>query len=101
MAVEEVLRRRFRSLRGLPNVLNVSIGTKIVDGVDTGEPCIVVYVSRKLRAELLELGELVPSEVDGVCTDVVELAADYELGDTGVSRKPPEVQRRLAGGVKR
>ena len=101
MKVDEVLEKRFKELRELPNVLNVAAGTKIVGGRDTGKPCIVLYVSRKVEARTLNLGEMVPLTVEGVQTDVVELKADYELGDTGVSRKPPSVQRRVAGGVKR
>lgn len=101
MDVEQVLERRFAELRGLPNVLNVTAGTKIVGGKDTGEPCIVVYVARKVEPRMLSAGEMVPLTVEGVPTDVVELRADYMLGDTGVSRKSPNVQRRIAGGVKR
>ena len=101
MDVEQVLERRFKELRGLPNVLNVAAGTKIVGGKDTGKPCITLFVSRKVEARMLNLGEMVPLTVEGVATDVIELKADYELGDTGVSRKPPHVQRRVAGGVKR
>ena len=101
MDVEQVLERRFAELRGLPNVLNVSAGTKIVGGKDTGKPCITIYVSKKVDARMLNLSEMAPLTVEGVATDVVELSADYELGDTGVSRKPPSVQRRIAGGVKR
>jgi hypothetical protein len=101
MKVDEVLEKRFTELRGLPNVLNVAVGTKIVDGKDTGKPCIVLYVSRKVEVRMLNLSEMAPLTVEGVPTDVVELKADYTLGDTEVSRKPPEVQRRVAGGVKR
>jgi len=101
MKVDEVLEKRFKELRDLPNVLNVGSGTKIVKGRDTGKPCIVVYVAKKLEPRMLGAGEVVPLTVEGVQTDVVELKADYELGDTGVSRKPPSVQRRVAGGVKR
>lgn len=101
MDVEAVLERRFRELRELPNVLNVAAGTKIVAGKDTGKPCIVVYVARKVGPRMLSASQMVPLTVEGVATDVVELRADYELGDTGVSRKPPHVQRRIAGGIRR
>ena len=101
MKPEEVLERRHRELRGLRNVLNVAVGTKKVKGVDTGKPCIVVYVSEKLKPRMLGAGEQVPLTLEGVVTDVVELKADYHLGQTGVSRKPPAAQRRIAGGVRR
>ena len=101
MKVDEVLKRSYGELRGLPNVLNVAVGSKIVDGEDTGKPCIVIYVSKKVKPRMLSASEVVPVKLEGVCTDVVELKADYTLGDTGVSRKSPEAQRRIAGGVKR
>ena len=101
MKVDEVLEKRFKELRGLPNVLNVAAGTKIVGGKDTGKPCIVVYVAEKLEPRMLTAGQSVPLTLEGVPTDVVELKADYTLGDTGISRKPPSIQRRIAGGVKK
>ena len=101
MKIDGTLKKRFKELRNLPNVLNVAPGTKIVNKLDTGKPCITVYVIRKLEPKILSSEETVPPTVNGIATDVIELKADYTLGDTGVSRKLPEIQRRIAGGVKR
>ena len=60
------------SLFGLANVVGVAVGRKIVRGRETDEPCIVVYVARKLPASALRRGDVVPRDVDGVRTDVVE-----------------------------
>lgn len=90
----------WKELRKYPNILNMGISTKFVDGKDTGVECITFYVSKKLKTSLLSPDETVPSEVEGIPTDVVELSADYEIGETGISKKHPDIQRRLAGGVK-
>jgi len=98
---EEILERHEKELRK-PRVLNLAVSTKFVDGEDTGRECITAYVSEKIPRNLLAPEEIIPSEIEGVPTDVVELGAkDYELGDTEVSRRPPRAQRRIAGGVRR
>jgi len=96
----EVLKRNWKRLRSLPNVLSVAVGSKWKRDVNTGEPCIVVFVKRKVPLSFLATDEVVPKEIDGVKTDVVELSAsDYAIGETSVSRRDPETQRRIAGGV--
>jgi hypothetical protein len=61
---DELLRR--------PGVTGVDISSKKKDGVDTGELAIVVYVKKKKPASALKANELVPPQVEGVPTDVVE-----------------------------
>lgn len=63
-----------------PNVIMVCAGTKIVDGVDTGEPCIVVGVRKKESEEALSAEEMIPAEVDGAITDVIEIPEFHPLG---------------------
>jgi len=46
---------------------------RIKDGVEVDEEVIRVYVSRKLHPSALALRDLVPAEIDGVPTDVVEI----------------------------
>lgn len=59
-----------------PNVFAVGAGAKRTGGSSTGEPAVVVYVSRKLPRERLQSHELVPAVVAvddaEVRTDVVE-----------------------------
>lgn len=89
-------------LRDIPGVLNVAVATKWKGGKDTGEPSIVVYVFRKMKLSELKAAEIIPSEIEGVPVDVIELSSpDFKLGDTAPSRLPPEVQRRIVGGVKK
>jgi len=91
-----------RILRSKPNVLSWRYDlTKKVRGEDTGEPCITVFVAKKVKASELRPDELIPPELDGVKTDVIELSAeDYELGETKVGKYTPSIQKRIAGGVK-
>ena len=98
---QEVLERHLE-LRSLPNVLNVATASKWIDGKDTGIPSIVVYVAKKKSLRALKKVDRVPSEVDGVPVDVIELSSpDFKLGDTATSRLSPGVQRRIAGGVRK
>lgn len=54
------------------NVVGVGTGHKITDGVDTGEPCITVFVSQKLDKELLRDADLIDPEMKGYKTDIIE-----------------------------
>ncbi|HYS37793.1 MAG TPA: hypothetical protein VEO01_19420, partial [Pseudonocardiaceae bacterium] len=54
-----------------PNVVGVAEGVRTSDGRPTGEPCIVVYVTRKVPRQELRADEVLPEEIDGVCVDVV------------------------------
>ena len=89
-------------LRDIPGVLNVAVATKWKDGKDTGEPSIVVYVFRKMKLSELKASEIIPSEIEGVPVDIIELSSpDFDLGDTAPSRLPHDAQKRIAGGVAR
>jgi hypothetical protein len=55
-----------------PGVTGVDISTKKKGGQDTGELSIVVYVKKKKPQAALKPDEVVPPQVDGVPTDVVE-----------------------------
>ena len=54
------------------NVVGVAVGNKMIHGQDTNERCIVVFVEHKCSEEKLRHRDIVPKEVDGVLTDVVE-----------------------------
>ena len=65
--------RHSGALLALPNVNGVALGTRHSGGQDTGEQAITVLVEHKAPAELLSPDDLVPSRLDGVATDVVEV----------------------------
>jgi hypothetical protein len=76
-------------------VLAVGIGTKVVKGQDTGEPCIKVYVREKHpESFLIRFGKnhVIPSDIEGVKTDVVKIS---ELRRFDVEDVLPEQRRRL------
>jgi len=71
-------------LLALPGVTGVDINDKVSDGKSTGKLAIVVYVAQKKPVSDLAPGHAIPSQIDGIPTDVkeerVELhAARYEL----------------------
>jgi hypothetical protein len=64
--------RHERSLFRRANVLGVALGHKVTGGRETHEPCVVVYVERKLPEAALARRDVVPKDLEGVRTDVVQ-----------------------------
>jgi hypothetical protein len=85
---KEILRRArvSDSLFDLNNVQSFYPGTKIKNGVDTGEPCLVVGVTKKVRSEDLRNEDLIPELIgDNLQTDVVEESELSRFGNCGLS----------------
>jgi len=55
-----------------PEVTAVDIGEKVTKGQPTGRRAIVVYVKRKQPLSKLSPSEVIPKEINGIPTDVVE-----------------------------
>ncbi|MGO4384866.1 hypothetical protein [Specibacter sp. RAF43] len=55
-----------------PNVVGVATGTAARRGADTDEPCIVVYVSKKVPLSELAAPDVLPTSLEGVRVDVVQ-----------------------------
>ena len=72
--LEEIKDRHRAHLMSLPNVTGVGVGPKVVKGVTTREMAIKVYVRRKVPKEQLAEGECIPDGIDGIPTDVEEMA---------------------------
>ncbi len=60
------------ALFGRANVVGVAVGNKVTGGHETDERCIVVFVARKRPESQLWRRDIVPRELDGIHTDVVE-----------------------------
>jgi len=58
------------------NVVSIQAGTKIKNGKDTGEECVVVGVSEKKK---VPDKDMIPGKVSGVITDVIEVLELYAL----------------------
>lgn len=73
--VRDVRARYEEELVRYPNVVGVTTGIRTKRGKPTGEPCLVVYVSRKVPDESLASDERLPAEIEGVPVDVVQTGA--------------------------
>src|SRR6266508_5351259 len=54
------------------NVVGVGIAKKVAGGRQTDEPCVVVFVERKVPRAQLRPKDLVPATIEAMKTDVVE-----------------------------
>lgn len=98
MSADEVLDRYWKKLRAYSNVLNVAISNKFVEGKDTGQKSITIYVKKKVPKELLAAKDIIPAEVEGIPTDVIEIdPKTWVAGETSISRLSPKEQRRRLG----
>jgi hypothetical protein len=89
-AVKEAVEAR---LLLYPGVHAVAIGPKITGGQRTEEPSIMVFLVRKRPLSELAPEEVVPSEIDGVKTDIIE------MGVPRVAALDRERKRPLLGGI--
>lgn len=62
-------------LMAYPNVVGTGIGLRQHQDKITDELCLVVMVSKKLPAEKLPPGGILPRQLDGVGIDVIETGA--------------------------
>ncbi|MET4698738.1 hypothetical protein ABIE65_001760 [Constrictibacter sp. MBR-5] len=67
MDTDAILQRHETALMQLPNVQGVGIGEK------GGKPAIKVFVSRKVPKGSLAESDVVPTQIEGVPTDVEEV----------------------------
>ena len=72
--VTKVKERHREELLRLPNVTSVGVGAKVVAGEPKRVIAIKVYVAAKVPREQLTEAECVPKEVEGIPTDVEQLA---------------------------
>lgn len=111
-AIYDFLETAHVDLKKYPHVLNVRPGTKVVNGVDTSEPCIRIYVDHKLPEDQLDPKEIIPKLLErasvnavlaGVIplrikTDIVERKPDtFTLGINAANRLSPRQQDALFG----
>lgn len=69
---KEVLRKHTKALLEKENVVAVGIGLKTTKGIRTTTPAIVCSVEKKVPLSQLRKRDIIPSEVNGVATDVVQ-----------------------------
>jgi hypothetical protein len=94
-----------RQLLSIPGVHSVGLGGKEKGGRLTGEVCIKIYVVKKRNLSDVPPAERIPTEIDGIKTDIVEYPVSKILQTPGGS--PPaatdngdtERYRPLRGGI--
>ena len=68
-------------LLALPGVTAVGLGSKETAGRPTGELALKVFVTVKRPADQLAAAELIPREIDGLPTDVIQSGRRHLLAD--------------------
>jgi len=76
-----------------PNVVGVGTGYKVVGGVISDDLCIMAMVSKKIPRAGLDPDAMVPSELDGVGTDVLQVGVLHAHGGRLERTRP------LVGGI--
>lgn len=70
----------------LKNVQSFYPGTKVKNGVDTGEPCMIIGVTKKEDINKLDPKDWIPSNLaNGIKTDIVEEDEIFRFGSCGLS----------------
>ncbi len=78
MSMEQI----WEKIRGKKNVIGYSkkLRKRVRDGREVEEEVIRIYVSKKVDPSALDLKDLIPKEIDGISTDVVEIGEMKALG---------------------
>ena len=82
MNTEEVVKKFTAELLRKKNVVMVGLGTKQVGGIDTGKVALVVGVKQKLPLSELAAEDIVPPQIKGLVTDVIEVGEIKLLNDS-------------------
>lgn len=82
------LKKTRGKLLALQNVVGIGVGYKTSGAEDTGEPCFVIYVQKKLSPGDLSRKQVVPRKIDGLNTDVVESGV-FRMLNVRTSRERP------------
>ena len=69
----QVLAHYEAELLRYPNVVGMAQGVRTMGGKSTGEPCIIIYVKRKIPSSKLDKSAILPTQVEGIPVDVVEI----------------------------
>ena len=82
------------------NVRGIGVGVKWKDGQPTGEPVVLVLVTHKLPKEQLGHGEVVPTKVDTLPTDVLaigDIFAGEQAPDAGIQSLAKRIRPAKGG----
>ncbi len=71
--VAEIQARELPALLRRENVVGVGVGRKVQAGRDTGEPCLTVFVTKKVPLETLPIESRIPRTIKHCTADVVAI----------------------------
>jgi len=71
-SIRTVKAREMRRLLQIPGAHGVGVGAKVVGGHRTEEPALAVFVVEKKPLAQLHADHVIPPEIDGIKTDVIE-----------------------------
>lgn len=77
------------------NVVGVATGVKWSNGRPTGEPALLVLVTHKVAPEQLSAADIVPSAIDGMQTDVLEVGFPVAGGEQQLEVGVQTLARRI------
>jgi hypothetical protein len=82
----DLVRKASETLLKIPGVFSVGLGSKLVNGIRTGELAFSILVLEKKPLAMLAPHEVIPAEIEGLPTDVLEsqpprLIADEDEDD--------------------
>jgi hypothetical protein len=80
-ALSEAQESKQDELLDLPNVVGVGLGHKIKNGKETSENTLLVFVEQKVEKNELPKDALVPTKIDNIKTDVIEIGPVYAQSD--------------------
>jgi len=83
------------------NVHAVGLGRKIVEGAETQERCVRVYVVQKLPLSLLSPRDKIEESIDGIPTDVIESPPAFALKKKKIAAAATREQRETCTEKKR
>jgi hypothetical protein len=86
----DLVKRAAARLGKLPGVHIVGIGGREKGGMPTGQLVLKVYTEKKRRPEELSPSELIPDEIEGLRTDVVETGSFRLSTAPGVPQVPEQ-----------
>ena len=88
------------SLRQMANVVGVGVGFKVKGGVRTSQEAVIVFVRKKQPLALIPAGAIIPQDLNGVATDVVETIDEVVALTTTLAVEPHRQRHRpVVGGV--
>lgn len=87
-ALRNIKEKHLKKLKKKKNVVGIGIGYKYVDGKKTNDLCIQFSVRAKMALQDIKKKDLIPKEVDGALTDVIQLGEIKSEQDPKLRYRP-------------